>query len=56
MVIDAFAVAPLVKNPDHKIGVRLHIDLGPDSVMNPLTGVNGAPPHRGRLTCRFKNT
>jgi hypothetical protein len=37
MVSDAFARAP-VANPDHKIGVRLHVDLGPDSIMNPLTG------------------
>lgn len=37
MVTAAFAAAP-VKNPDHGPGIRLHIDLGPDSVMNPLNG------------------
>jgi hypothetical protein len=34
MVSDAFAVAP-VDNPDGKRGVRLHVDLGPKSVMKP---------------------
>ena len=33
-VIDAFAVAPVV-NPDLKIGINIHIDLGPDSIMRP---------------------
>jgi len=37
MVSDAFAKAP-VKNPDLKPGVHFHADLGPDSIMNPLTG------------------
>ncbi|PYS67626.1 MAG: hypothetical protein DMF69_22485, partial [Acidobacteria bacterium] len=37
MVSDAFAVAP-VDNPDGKKGIRLHVDLGPNSIMNPVTG------------------
>jgi PKD repeat protein len=37
MVIDAFAVAP-VDNPDHKKGIRLHVDVGTGSIMNPVTG------------------
>jgi uncharacterized delta-60 repeat protein len=37
MVTDAFATSP-VTNPDNKMGVHLHVDLGPDSIMNPLTG------------------
>jgi PKD repeat protein len=37
MVIDSFAIAPRT-NPDHKMGVNLHVDFGPDSVMNPATG------------------
>ncbi len=37
MVTDAFAASP-VTNPDGKKGVRLHVDLGPDSIMNPSTG------------------
>jgi hypothetical protein len=37
MVIDAFKAAP-VENPDGKKGVRLHIDAGPNSIMNPVTG------------------
>jgi hypothetical protein len=36
VVSDAFAVAP-VENPDGKKGIRLHVDLGPDSIMNPVT-------------------
>lgn len=34
---DAFARAP-VANPDGVDGIRLHLDAGPDSVMNPATG------------------
>ena len=37
VVSDAFLRAP-VTNPDGKTGIRLHVDLGPDSVMNPVTG------------------
>jgi hypothetical protein len=36
-IIDAFAIAP-VTNPDKKIGITLHIDLGPDSIMDPVSG------------------
>ena len=36
-VVDAFAAAP-VANPDGLPGVRLHVDNGPASTMNPLTG------------------
>ena len=36
MVSDAFAVGK-VENPDGKKGIRLHVDLGPDSIMNPVT-------------------
>lgn len=38
IVSDAFLRAAPVVNPDGKPGVRLHVDAGPDSVMNPLTG------------------
>src|SRR6266702_8734752 len=40
MVTDSFAVVPnaLLNNPDLKPGINLHIDVGPDSVMNPVTG------------------
>jgi len=37
MVRDAFAAAP-VKNPDGRPGVSLHVDLGPDSVMDTRGG------------------
>ena len=39
MVIDSFAVAP-VDNPDgtRQMGMNLHVDLGPDSIMNPVSG------------------
>ena len=37
MVTDAFENAP-VENPDGSHGVILHVDLGPDSVMNVVTG------------------
>ena len=37
IVTDAFAVAP-VTNPDLKPGIRLHVDAGSDSIMNPVTG------------------
>ena len=36
-VVAAFAAAPNT-NPDGTTGVRMHIDSGPDSVMNPVTG------------------
>lgn len=36
-VIAAFAAAP-VTNPDNRPGITLHIDAGPDSVMDPKTG------------------
>lgn len=36
-IISSFAMAPL-KNPDGKAGVNMHLDLGPDSIMNPETG------------------
>ena len=35
MVVDAFATAP-VENPDRKPGVRLHVDFGRDSIMDPV--------------------
>ena len=37
MVIQAFANAP-VENPDGLTGITIHIDCGPDCIMNPLTG------------------
>jgi hypothetical protein len=37
IVVDAFAAAP-VGNPDGSTGITMHIDNGPSSVMNPLTG------------------
>lgn len=36
-VLAAFAAAP-VSNPDGQTGIRLHVDAGPESVMNPVTG------------------
>ncbi len=36
-VVEAFANAP-VPNPDGSTGITLHVDFGPDSVMNPRTG------------------
>lgn len=36
-MIDAFAVAP-VANPNGKKGIHLHLDAGPTSIMNPVTG------------------
>ena len=36
-IIDSFSRAP-VWNPDLSIGINLHIDIGPDSEMNPITG------------------
>lgn len=36
LVIDAFRNAP-VTNPDGTTGINLHIDAGPDSIMNPVT-------------------
>lgn len=38
MVADAFAIAPEQDNPDHKVGINLHVDAGPNSIMNPVTG------------------
>jgi hypothetical protein len=38
MVMDAFADAP-VENPDDEDGINLHVDLGPDSIMDPVTDV-----------------
>lgn len=37
MVMDSFAIAP-VDNPDGKPGINLHVDFGPTSIMNPVTG------------------
>jgi hypothetical protein len=37
MVQDAFAKAP-VENPDNMPGINMHIDAGPNSIMNPKTG------------------
>lgn len=36
IVIDAFEAAPL-DNPDGTNGIRLHIDAGPNTTMNPIT-------------------
>jgi len=36
-VVDAFDSAP-VDNPDGKTGIHLHVDAGPDTVMDPVTG------------------
>ena len=36
-VIDAFANAPL-GNPDGTTGIRIHIDAGANTIMNPVTG------------------
>ena len=37
IVIDTFANAP-VDNPDGTTGIRIHIDAGSDTIMNPVTG------------------
>ena len=37
IVIEAFANSP-VANPDGTTGIHLHVDAGPKSVMNPVTG------------------
>ena len=37
MVTDAFAIAP-VENPDQRPGINLHVDAGPTSVLNNVTG------------------
>jgi hypothetical protein len=37
VVIAAFSNAP-VANPDGTIGINLHVDNGPNSIMNPVTG------------------
>ena len=37
MVVDAFAIAPIL-NKNGKLGIRLHIDAGPDSILNYDTG------------------
>jgi uncharacterized delta-60 repeat protein len=37
MVIDSFAIAPK-DNPDKRMGINLHVDFGPDSIMNYATG------------------
>jgi hypothetical protein len=36
-IVEAFSDAP-VPNPDGSTGISLHVDYGPDSVMNPVTG------------------
>ena len=46
-VIKAFADAP-VANPDGTTGIRLHVDNGPGSVMNPVTGRHGERSARPR--------
>ncbi len=38
-IVQSFANAP-VSNPDGSTGITLHVDHGPDSVMNPTTGEN----------------
>src|SRR5262249_15139053 len=39
MVADAFAKAPVEnQNPDKKPGINMHIDAGPNSIMNPKSG------------------
>lgn len=49
IVSDAFAIAP-VENPDGKIGIRLHVDAGPNSIMNPVTGATwGALSKAGQM-------
>jgi len=37
IAVKTFARAPL-SNPDGKNGITLHVDNGPDSIMNPVTG------------------
>jgi len=36
-VVTAFAIAPR-NNPDNKPGINLHVDFGPDSPLDPVTG------------------
>ncbi|MEO5721171.1 MAG: choice-of-anchor tandem repeat NxxGxxAF-containing protein [Chthoniobacterales bacterium] len=40
IVVDAFATAP-VENPDGFSGINLHVDLGPTSALNYITGATG---------------
>ena len=49
IVSDAFLIAP-VTNPDLKPGIRLHVDAGSNSVMNPVTRAKwGALSRAGEL-------
>lgn len=41
IVVNSFAKAPL-PNPDGRTGIRLHVDNGPGSIMNPATGAKWA--------------
>jgi PKD domain len=55
-VMEAFATAP-VDNPDGRVGVNLHIDSGPTSIMNPKTleawndlSEAGEVPYQNKIT------
>ncbi len=60
-VVEAFRNAP-VPNPDGSTGINLHVDYGPDSVMNPVTGERwgnrsqaNSLPHDDELGSRNSN-
>jgi uncharacterized delta-60 repeat protein len=44
-IVARFAAAP-VNNPDGSTGISLHVDGGPDTIMNPLTGEPWGPLSR----------
>lgn len=54
LVIDAFRFAP-VDNPDGTKGITAHIDAGPLSVMNPVTGAKWGARSAGGAVPETKN-
>ncbi len=48
-VVASFAAAP-VSNPDGTTGITLHVDNGPASIMNPVTGATWGALSRGTAT------
>lgn len=48
-VVASFAAAP-VGNPDGTTGITMHVDNGPTSVMNPVTGATWGALSRGTTT------
>lgn len=48
-VVASFAAAP-VANPDGTTGITMHVDNGPTSIMNPVTGATWGALSRGTAT------